>query len=75
MLKDRALLGGGLMGLLVLAATCQADEATVVKVIEKLGDRVEVNRERTGNPVVGVNFSDTTVTDAVFKELKELKHW
>jgi len=61
-----------LLGLLVLAMPGRADEDAAVKVLEKMGGRVEVDAKRPGKPVVGMDLDGTKVTDAGLKELKEL---
>src|SRR5438552_1847248 len=74
MARQRWAVGGGvLLGLLVLVVAARADEATAVKMIEKLGGIVTVDAKRPGEPVVSVDLSYTKVTDAELKELKELK--
>src|SRR5262249_44844721 len=65
---------GVLLGLLALAVPGRADKAAVVKMVEKLGGRVDVDAKLPGKPVVGVVLSNTAVTDAGLKELKELKN-
>src|SRR5262249_22360996 len=57
----------------VLVVAGRADEAAVVKMIEKLGGRVTRDDNRPGKPVVFVDLRGTKITDAGLKELKELK--
>jgi Leucine Rich repeat len=44
-----------------------------VTAIEKLGGTITRDEKAKGKPIVGVTFNGTPVTDAVVKELKELK--
>ena len=62
-----------MLGLLVLALTGRADEAAAVKAIKELGGTVERDDKLPGKPVSAVDFLKNTPTDAVLKELKELK--
>ncbi|HKB35053.1 MAG TPA: alpha/beta hydrolase fold domain-containing protein [Gemmataceae bacterium] len=75
MARQRGTVGAGvLLGLLVLAVAAKADEAAVVRMVERLGGFVTRDAKRPGKPVVGVNLEFTKVTDTGLKELKELKH-
>ena len=60
---------------LALEAQAQADEATAVQAIQKLGGGVSLYRDekQPGKPVTRVYLGSTKVTDAVLKDLKELK--
>ena len=74
MARQRGAVGAGLLlGLLVLAVAGRADEATAVKMIEKLGGTVTRDNRIAGKPVVDVDLRGTKVTDAGLKELKEFK--
>src|SRR5215471_7635120 len=74
MVRQRwAVRGGVVLGLLVLTAAGQADEAAAVKAVEVLGGKVTVDDKQSGKPVVGVNVRATDFTDAGLKELKEFK--
>src|SRR5262249_4535489 len=75
MARQRGAAGAGvLLGLLILTVAGRADEATAVKLVEKLGGIVTVDAKQPGKPVVGVDLERTKVTDADLKELKQLKH-
>ena len=71
MTQQRWVGGGVLLGLLVLVLAGRADEAKAVKAVEKLGGKVTVDDKRPGKPVVGVDLSNTKVTDAGLKELED----
>src|SRR5436190_19869988 len=74
MVRQRwAVRGGVVLGLLVLTAAGQADEAAAVKAVEVLGGKVTVHDRQSGKPVVGVNVRATDLTDAGLKELKGFK--
>jgi len=74
MVRQQVVMGAAvLLGLLVVAVTVRADEATAVKAIEKLGGTVTRDAKLPRKPIVGVNLGGTDVTDAGVKELKELK--
>ena len=62
-----------MLGLLALAVTGRADEASAVRTILDLGGAVSVATKRPGMPVVKVDLSGTKITDAGLKVLKELK--
>jgi len=56
MVRQRRTVGSGVvLGVLVLAVACQADEAVAVKAIEELGGRVTVDAKRPGKPVAAVD--------------------
>ena len=65
--------GGPILGLLVVALAGRADEAAAVKAIKAVGGKVKVDDKLPGSPVVEVSLFNTLVTDAVLKDLKELK--
>src|SRR5438876_8608089 len=69
----RTMLGGAVMLLACLSGAGRADEASAVKAVEKLGGKVTRDGKLPGKPVIGVNFNPGVVTDAVLKELKDLK--
>jgi internalin A len=74
MVRQRwAVRGGVVLGLLVLAAAGRADEAAALRAIPLLGGKVTVDDKQPGKPVVEVNLSQTKVTDAGLKELREFK--
>src|SRR5262249_60324357 len=58
---------------LALEAQAQADEATAVQAIKKLGGSVERDEKQPGKPVTRVDLNGIQVTDAGLKDLKELK--
>src|SRR5262245_25902643 len=68
----------GVVVVLVLGPTApvRADEAEekAVKFVEEREGLVERDRSQPGNPVVGVNWISTKVTDADLKELDGLKN-
>src|SRR5262245_46399914 len=73
MARQRWTVGAGmLLGLLALAVTGRADEASAVRTILDLGGAVSVATKRPGMPVVKVDLSGTKITDAGLKVLKEL---
>src|SRR5436309_312206 len=71
----RTMLIGAVMLLACLSGAARADEASAVKAIENLGGTVTRDDKLPGKPVIGVNFNANpgVVTDAVLKELKDLK--
>src|SRR5438094_10654776 len=69
----RTILVGAVMLLACLSGAARADEASAVKAVEKLGGKVTRDGKLPGKPVIGVNFNPGVVTDAVLKELKDLK--
>jgi hypothetical protein len=73
MVRQRWLVGGVVLGLLVLTEASRGDEAAAIQAVEKLGGTVTVNDKQPGKLVVGVDLFRTKVTDAGLKELKELK--
>src|SRR5262245_22503561 len=74
MVRQQVVMGAGmLLGRLALATAGRADEAAAVKMIEKLGGKVERDDKLLGRPIVAVNLSGKKVTDTGLKELKELK--
>src|SRR5438128_328904 len=74
MARERWAMGASvLLGLQVLAMTGQADEAAVVKAIEKVGGFVDKDAKRPGKPVVGVYFSGPKITDAGRKQRQDLE--
>src|SRR5438132_67643 len=71
----RTMLVGAVMLLACLSGAARADEASAVKAVENLGGKVTRDDKLPGKPVIGVNFNANpgVVTDAVLKELKDLK--
>src|SRR5947208_8506214 len=69
----RTMLIGAVMLLACRSGAAQADEASAVKAVENLGGKVTRDDKLPGKPVIGVNFNPGVVTDAVLKELKDLK--
>ncbi len=67
----------GFLAMLLLIATqhqsgAQERSAAAVAAIEKLGGKVEVDREAPGKPVIVVNLSQTKITDDAIEHLKSL---
>src|ERR1700687_868381 len=74
MMRQRwTVVGGVVLGLLLLTVAGRADDAAVVKAVEKLGGKVTVDVKRPGKPIVGVDLKGARITDAELKELKDLK--
>jgi internalin A len=74
----RTMLIGAVMLLACQSGAARADEASAVKAVEKLGGKVTCDDKLPGKPVIGVNLGGVTgtgndVTDAVLKELNDLK--
>src|SRR5437016_6313067 len=69
----RTMLIGAVMLLACLSGAARADEASAVKAVEKLGGKVTRAENLPGKPVIAVNLAGAQVTDAVLKELKDLK--
>src|SRR5579884_2009167 len=74
MMRSRTFLGSGLLGLLMLAVAAHAQESSAIKVLQVLGGRVQVDRERAGHPVVAVSLSDAPVPEAALQAIKTLKN-
>src|SRR4051812_49383312 len=59
----------------LLTSSAGADPATgskTIQLVEKAGGKLTRDGRKSGNPVVGVDFDDVKVTDAVLKELAGL---
>src|SRR5438094_571835 len=69
----RTMLIGAVMLLACLSGAARADEASAVKVVEKLGGKVTRDDKLPGKPVIGVDLNGPQVTDADLKELADLK--
>src|SRR4051812_3775680 len=70
----RTVLVDAVILLVCLSGAARADEASAVKAVEKLGGKVTRDDKLPGKPVIGVDLAAPKVTDAVLKELKDLKH-
>ena len=66
------LLGLSLSPVLCWAAETSADKAKAIAEIERLGGKVTVNDRSPDKPVIGVDLSYTTVTDAAMEYLMDL---
>src|SRR4051812_8305489 len=64
---------GTLATVLLLSSAARADEAEVAKRIEKLGGTVLRDEQQPGNPVVGVDLTGASATDADLKDFNEFK--
>ena len=61
------------VAVLILSGVGRTDEAAAVKMIEKFRGKIERDNKQPGKPIIGVDLKATMATDAILKELKNLK--
>jgi hypothetical protein len=59
--------------LMTAASGVRADEAAAVQAVEKLGGGIARDYKAPGQPVIGVTLKGPQITDAVLKDLADLK--
>src|SRR5947209_6921578 len=64
---------GLLAAAVFVSGTARADYADAIKLVERLGGKITRDPNQPGEPVIGVDLSSRLVTDAVVKELIQLK--